>query len=223
MRDATDITIVLDRSGSMASVANDTIGGFNAFLAGQRAEPGEATVSLVQFDTEYEPLYTARPVAEAPDLTNKTFVPRGGTALLDAIGRTIIATGARLAGMADEDRPERVIFVILTDGEENSSREFHKAQIDEMIRHQTDAYQWAFVFLGANQNAIQTARSIGINSAAAMTYAATPKGTSEAFAASDRLVRNYRRAPVSQRAEYAAFTDEERKRQRDEGASSDKH
>ena len=136
-----DITIVLDRSGSMSSVQADTIGGFNTFIKEQRKLPGECNVSLVQFDDQYEPQYAGKPVGDAPFLDEKTFQPRGMTALLDAIGRTINETGKRLGAMDDDDRPSKVLFVILTDGGENSSKEFTRAKVFEMISHQKTAYQ----------------------------------------------------------------------------------
>ena len=134
-----DITVVLDRSGSMEAVADDTIGGFNHFVKDQREEAGSACLTLVQFDTEYEFVHRALPIAEVPRLTRQTFRPRGGTALLDALGRSINETGARLAAMPEAERPGRVVFVVLTDGEENSSREFHAAKVGQMIAHQRAA------------------------------------------------------------------------------------
>jgi hypothetical protein len=181
--DLSDITIVLDRSGSMSSVAADTIGGFNRFVADQKAAPGEARLTLVQFDNIYEPVHRGVPIREVPDLTGETFVPRGGTALLDAIGRAIGETGSRLGAMAESDRPGKVFFVVLTDGEENSSREFTRDRINEMIARQRDVYSWQFVFLGANQDAISAAASIGIPTANSMTYAHNAVGTADAFAA----------------------------------------
>ena len=137
----TDITIVLDRSGSMASVRADTIGGFNEFLRKQReANIGECRVSLVQFDDQYETVYADRPVAVAADLTSETFVPRGSTALNDAIGKTIAATGARYAALPELMRPGKVLFVIVTDGGENASKEYTGAKVQEMIVQQRDKY-----------------------------------------------------------------------------------
>ena len=111
-----DITLVLDRSGSMGSVRQDTIGGFNTFLEDQQKQDGEANMTLVQFDSEgYDVIYEGKPIAEAPKLNEDTYVPRSMTPLLDAIGRTINSTGERLKNMAEEDRPSQVLFVILTD------------------------------------------------------------------------------------------------------------
>lgn len=178
----TDITIVLDRSGSMASVADDTIGGFNRFLADQRNAPGTAAITLHQFDDQFETPIKAQDVKLAPELTGKTFVPRGNTALLDAIGRAIGDTGLRLQSLAENDRAEKVVMVIITDGQENASHEYNHAKVFEMISHQRDKYKWEFVFLGANQDAIKAATNLGMPAGNAMTYAANSKGTRAAFA-----------------------------------------
>jgi hypothetical protein len=186
----TDISIVLDRSGSMQSVREDTIGGFNTFLADQKAAPGEAAITLAQFDDVYEVVYSALAVADAKPLDRSTFVPRGSTALLDAIGRTISDAGKRFEAMAEDARPEKVIFVIVTDGEENASKEFTSAKINDLITHQRDIYKWEFVFLGANQDAITTASNLGINAASSMTYAANSGGVQAMYASlSKNLVK----------------------------------
>ena len=193
-KDSSDISIVLDRSGSMSSIATDTIGGFNTFLREQQSVKSDATITLAQFDNVYETVYRALDLQLAPLLTDKTFVPRGATALLDAIGRTIDETGARLAALSESERPEKVIFVILTDGEENSSSQFNAAQINAKITHQRDVYRWEFVFLGANQDAINTASQIGIGAGQALTYAADGEGASDAFESVSEKMRSYRSA-----------------------------
>lgn len=215
MKDATDITMVLDRSGSMGVVRDDTIGGFNAFVDDQKKVAGEARLTLVQFDHEYEVVYDAVALGEVPLLDYDTYVPRGSTALLDALGRTITATGARLAALAEGDRPSRVIFVILTDGQENASKEFGRDRINEMIIHQTNAFNWAFVFLGANQDAIREAGRIGIFAANALTYAADERGTGDAFAAASRNLADYRvSAPEEKAADLKFFNEDDRKKQK---------
>ncbi|MBC8144387.1 MAG: VWA domain-containing protein [bacterium] len=179
--DFTDITIVLDRSGSMQSVAEDTIGGFNRFVEDQKTGHGDAVLTLVQFDDQYEVVYNAAPIATAAKLTDSTFVPRGSTALLDAIGRTIEVTGARFAAAPEHERPEQVIIMILTDGHENASAHYTNAKIAQMIAHQRDVYSWEFVFLAANQDAIATGGRMGISSDQSLTYAASKIGTNAAF------------------------------------------
>ena len=152
--DLTDITLVVDRSGSMEQVQKDAQGGVNSFIKEQAKEPGEALLTLVQFDTEYEFLHEGVPISQVPEYK---LVPRGMTALLDAVGRAINETGERLSKMKEQDRPGLVIFVVMTDGLENSSKEFSKDLIKEMIKRQQEKYNWHFTFLGANQDAIATA------------------------------------------------------------------
>jgi Mg-chelatase subunit ChlD len=167
-RDLTDITLVVDRSGSMEAIRADAEGGVNAFVRQQAELPGRALITLVQFDTEYEFLARGVPVQDCP---RYTLVPRGSTALLDAVGRAINETGARLSQLPEADRPGLVIFVVMTDGEENSSQEFTKAQIKTMIQRQTDQYAWQFTFLGADQDAFAEAESLGINADGAACFA----------------------------------------------------
>jgi hypothetical protein len=166
----TDITVVLDRSGSMASIADDVIGGLNTFIRAQAQVEGEARFTLVQFDDEYEVVHAHVPVQDVPTLTDRTYVPRGSTALLDAIGRTIIDTGARLAMLPEADRPQAVIFAVQTDGLENASREFTRERVFEMIRHQEEKYAWQFVFLAADQDAIAEGSKMGFAAASALDY-----------------------------------------------------
>ena len=158
--DLVDITLVVDRSGSMEDIRDDAQGGINAFIRDQAAdETGQALVTLVQFDTKYEFIHRGVPAADVPEYK---LVPRGGTALLDAIGRAINETGARLAKMSESDRPGLVIFVVMTDGHENSSHEFTLAKIREMIEHQQSAYKWQFTFLGADADAFAEAAAMGM-------------------------------------------------------------
>lgn len=162
----TDITIVLDRSGSMESIRTDTIGGFNRFLADQQAIPGNCKITLNQFDDQFDTVIDAKPIAQAEPLTAKTFVPRGSTALLDAIGRSMAATGRRLA----KDPVGKVVFLIITDGQENSSREFTHGQIKAQIEHQQKKYSWEFVYIGANQDAFAVGTAMGMNAGSVITY-----------------------------------------------------
>jgi hypothetical protein len=176
----------------MASVQGDAIGGFNTFLEGQKKVEGEADVTLVLFDDQYEVAYEGKDLKDAPKLTHDTFVPRGMTALLDALGKTINSTGERLLKVEEKERPEKVIFAILTDGLENCSREFKKSQIDEMISHQKEKYGWEFVFLAANQDAIETGISLGVSAKDCFTYKGDSKGTKRAFATMNASVQTYR-------------------------------
>lgn len=179
-----DISVVLDRSGSMETIRKDTIGGFNTFLAEQQALPGAAKLSLFQFDTMYEPNYEGVAIKDAKPLSMETFVPRGGTALYDAIGRTVIATEAR--------KPEgKVIIVITTDGHENSSREYNAASVKTIIERKR-ADGWEFVFLGANQDACLTAVSMGMAAGSAMSVAANAMGTQAMYSSTSVNLKNLR-------------------------------
>lgn len=162
-KDLTEIVICLDESGSMGSVVTDTIGGFNVFLETHQKLPGEAKLTLVKFDTKYEIVYNGVDIKKIPVLNNKTYSPGGMTALNDAVGKTIDEVGRRLATTSEDERPEKVIFMVLTDGEENSSHEYTKEQIKEKTEHQKNTYQWEFVFIGADQDAWSNARGIGID------------------------------------------------------------
>jgi hypothetical protein len=176
-----EIIVILDRSGSMASIANDAIGGFNTFLKAQQDDPAPSTITLVLFDDQYEVVHSRLPAAAVPALTAKTFVPRGGTALLDAIGRSISDLEKRLLNLPKAEQPDKVIIAILTDGEENSSREWTWARLSDLISICRDQRQWEFIFLAANQDAIASAGRMNIAAKDAVAFAPTAQGTSDAF------------------------------------------
>ena len=211
----TDITMVLDRSGSMQSIKDDTIGGFDAFISEQRRLPGRCTVSLVQFDNLYEEVYTGRDLADVPSLT---LVPRGSTAMLDAIGRAVNATGARLAAMPEDERPATVIVGIMTDGLENASREFTYPMVKALIEQQEQVYGWTFMYMGANQDAIEVGASLGVARDRSLTYAG-PKVAAAmgAYSASVGTIREAvaAGAPVEQARRRAAYSDEQRRKAAD--------
>jgi len=190
----TEIAFVLDRSGSMQSQLEAAISGFNDFLREQRSAPGEARFTLVLFDDQYEVPCNAIPIAEAVELDTSTFVPRGSTALLDAVGRTIDDLGGRLAATAEESRPGQVILVILTDGLENASEKYTWKDISKKIKHQRDTYRWEFLFLGANQDAIATASQMNIAAGSAMSYVQDSHGILSAHKTTNRKVRAMRAA-----------------------------
>jgi len=204
--DLTDITLVIDRSGSMEAIREDAEGGVNAFVREQAKQPGEALLTLVQFDTEYDFIHKGVPVKQVPAYK---LVPRGNTALLDAVGRAINETGERLAKMAESDRPGLVILVIVTDGQENSSHEFSKARIKEMIDQQQTKYKWQFTFLGANQDAFAEAGGMGIHAAGVANFA--PGKVMGTLAAAARKVVRMRTQLGEGQAVSNEFTEEERK------------
>ena len=162
-KELTEIAYILDRSGSMQELSEAAISGFNSFLDEQRNAPGDGRLSLVLFDDEYILHSDRKPLAEVEKLTTKSYEPRGMTALLDAIGRTINHIGQQLEATPEAERPASVIIAIYTDGYENCSKEFNAEKIHEMIRHQTNNYQWQFLFLAANEDAIATAAKYGID------------------------------------------------------------
>lgn len=203
----TDITLVIDRSGSMSSVLDDAQGGVNAFLAEQARQPGDALLTLVQFDTEYEFIHRGVPIRQVPPYELR---PRGSTALLDAVGRAVNETGERLAKMAEADRPGLVVFVVLTDGQENSSHEFTKAEIKKMIEHQQSVYNWQFTFLGANQDAFAEAGGMGIQAAGVANYALNK--VFDACTGTGGKVSRMRRQLAEGETVNNEFTDEERKK-----------
>jgi uncharacterized protein YegL len=204
--DLTHIEFVLDRSGSMQSIKTDIEGGFDAFIADQRSHPGQCTVSLARFDNEYEVVFTAIDVHEVRPLDLQ---PRGATAMLDAIGRSVLALGQRLAALPEAERPGTVIVAIMTDGMENASREFTYAAVKELITGQEQTYNWQFLYMGADQDAIEVGASIGVRPERSLTYA---RGKSrEAYAATSVLTRKLKAASVAGLTLSAvAFSEEDR-------------
>lgn len=210
-KDSAHISVILDRTGSMESIRDDTIGGFNAFLKEQKEQPGTATLTLVQFDTQdpYEVVHKFKPLKDVPELTRRTYVPRASTPLLDAMGRGINDLEKSLADMPEDERPERVVMVVITDGQENSSREFRKDQIEKMIKEKQKKADWQFVFLSADLAAIGDALAHGFHAASAMAFDKTSKGTAAAFHSVSHRISDYR----ASRSKDVAFTDEDRDKQ----------
>jgi uncharacterized protein YegL len=190
--DLTEIVFILDRSGSMQYLTKDTIGGFNSFIENQKKEVGEAKLTTVLFDDKYEILHNGVDIKNIKPITEKDYYTRGMTALLDSIGKSISDVGYRLSKTNENDRPSKVIFVITTDGEENSSKEFNQSQIKEMIEHQKKIYNWNFIFLGANIDAVGVANSFGISSQFASSYTASSVGTDALFTTMSKTIGNYR-------------------------------
>ena len=188
-----DINCVVDRSGSMGLLRSDAIGGINTFIEEQKKVEGKACFSLALFNEEYTVIHAGVPLEDVKPLTEGDYVPAGMTALLDAIGKTIESVGKRLAALPKADRPDKVIFAILTDGLENSSTDFKEpGKIKEMIQHQTKKYGWEFFYLGANQDAIDVGTSMGVPLANNASYAATSAGTQGAYSTASSLVRSAR-------------------------------
>ena len=176
-KNLTELVMILDRSGSMGGLESDTIGGYNSMLKKQREEDGEVLVSTVLFDDRSEVLYDRVPLEKMPQMTEKADYVRGCTALLDAVGGAIRHIGNVHKYAREEDRPEKTIFVITTDGLENASREYSYGRVKKMVEQQKEKYGWEFLFLGANIDAIETAGRFGISPDRAANYNSDREGT----------------------------------------------
>lgn len=188
----TEIAFVIDKSGSMAGLEDDIVGGFNSFINEQKSLPDEARVTVVTFNQDVRVNKDNEPIDQIQPLKRVDYWPQGTTALLDAIGFTIDGVGERLSNTPDDERPSKVIVVIMTDGEENASREYSLKKIKEMIKHQTNVYSWEFVFLGANIDAFTTAESFGISASNSANFVATHDGVMTAMACATKAVSNAR-------------------------------
>ena len=187
----TEMVFILDRSGSMAGLEKETIGGFNALIEKQKAEEGEALVSVVLFDNVAEVLYDRIPLTEMKPMTEKQYYVRGCTALLDALGDGIKHIGNVHKYVREEDVPEHTIFVITTDGLENASRKYEVGEIKKMIEFRRQETGWDFIFLGANIDAVETAKSYGIPGNFAEEYVATEEGTRKCdYAMNERVTKS---------------------------------
>jgi len=209
----THISVVLDKSGSMDTCLNDTIGGFNSFINSQKEEEGEATFTLAQFNGSYDLVTDMQPLNDISELDRRNYCPGGGTALLDAIGRTVNEVEHQIEDMDEDEQPEKVIFVIITDGEENSSREFSRENVMEMIdRHQIED-NWEFIFIGANQDAIQAGGGMGIRAGATLNYTQDAVGTRSMYSSLSKGMTTYRCAAVADTLDANFFAEEDEEEQ----------
>ena len=182
-KNLTELVFILDRSGSMSGLENDTIGGFNAMIDKQKNEPGEALVSTVIFDNVSEVIHDRVDIQRIEPLTRDQYYVRGSTALLDAVGKAIHHIGNVHKYAREEDRPEKTLFVITTDGMENASRHYSYARVRDQIAQQKEKYGWEFLFLGANIDAAAEAARFGIEADCAANYHADKKGTAVIYEA----------------------------------------
>lgn len=193
--DYAHIHVILDRSGSMQSIRDDVVGSFNAYVEGQKQGPGIATLSLVQFDSQepFEMVHDFKPLTEMPQLSAATYIPRASTPLLDALGRGMADLETKLGKLGDDSGPEHVFFVIITDGMENASREYQRAQIEAMIKEKIEKEKWEFVFLSADLAAIHEARQMGIAQDHSLLFDKSGQGMREAMqSASDHTLEKRR-------------------------------
>lgn len=204
-KELSDITLIVDRSGSMSSCKDEAQGGINAFIKDQKEKPGEATFSLMQFDTQHEYVFNAVPIKS---VEKYELQPRGMTALLDAVGKTIAETEQRINALKKSQKPGLVVIAIITDGQENSSHEFKRSAIRDLIeKKQKDG--WQFTFLGANQDAFTEAATIGISADATSNY--NVKNSAGAYAGLSANVSRMRTSSFVGQAVNCSYSDDERK------------
>lgn len=211
----TEIVFILDESGSMADLKSDTIGGFNSLIEKQKSEEGDAVVSTVLFSTESRVLHDRVPIERIGKMTDKDYCPNGGTALLDAVGDAVKHIGNIHKYARPEDVPEHTLFVITTDGMENSSRHFTSEKVKKMISKQQEKYGWEFVFLGANIDAAETAESIGIGRGTAVDCCCDPLGCVMQYNAMSEAVSSVRKGKkLSESAAWRKDVDADHKRRK---------
>ena len=189
----TELVFIMDRSGSMAGLESDTIGGFNGMLAKQKKEEGDALVTTVLFDDGFTVLHDRMDIKTVKPITSRDYYVRGCTALLDAVGKAIMMIKQREKATSKEERAGQVLFVITTDGLENASKEFTYEKIKKMIEKQTEKHGWKFLFLGANIDAAAEAAKVGINARYSAKYCADGEGTQKNFDAVCKVANFVRR------------------------------
>ena len=191
----TEIVFILDRSGSMSGLEKDTIGGFNSLIEKQKKEEGQCLVSTVLFDYDSDVIHDRVDIHKVNPLTEKEYFARGSTGLLDAIGGAVCHIGNVHKYAREEDRPEKTLFVITTDGMENSSRQYTYSKVKQLVQRQKEKYGWEFMFLGANIDALETAESFGIDRDMAVDYKNDAAGTALNYQVLSDTIKSVRRAP----------------------------
>ncbi len=189
----TEIVFILDRSGSMSGLEADTIGGYNSMLEKQKEEEGEAIISTVLFDDRTEVLHDRMSIKKVKKITDKEYYVRGCTALLDAVGGAIHHIGRIQKEMPEDERPEKTLFIITTDGMENASHHYSSDEVKQMIRHEQEKYGWEFVFLAANIDAVETAAGYGIGGESAVNYVHDVRGTELVYESVNNVIRDVKK------------------------------
>jgi uncharacterized protein YegL len=209
-KNRTELVLVMDNSGSMTGIKNDVEQGLKTVLKEQADQPGECFVSYYQFSGTTNCVFNGADIKNVKDITIN---PLGSTALFDAIGLAINETGARLKAMKEKDRPGLVVFIVGTDGEENSSKEFSGERIKKMIQHQESKYNWQFIYLGANQDAWQVGQHYGFSSGKSMTYTTNSNAIHDSYGSTSKMISDLRGAVASGHSNLSSFTfsDEDRK------------
>jgi uncharacterized protein YegL len=207
-KDLCEVVFILDRSGSMSGLEADTIGGFNATLEKQKKEPGEVYWSTVLFDDKHEVVHDRLPIKKIEKLTEREYYVRGCTALLDAVGRAIHHIGNIHKYARPDDVPEKTLFIITTDGMENSSRRYTYDKVKKMVERQKDKYHWEFIFLGANMDAVSVASRFGVDRSRAVRYECDGEGTQLNYKVMSKMVSCARACKSSEEMAMAFDSDE---------------
>lgn len=205
----THITFVLDSSGSMSAIEDDTKGGFNAFLEDQRDEEGSATVTLYDFNTNVDLIYEEYPIEDAPKLDDDNYTPGGNTALHDALYTAVTETAEQLSGREATNGPDNIIVVVLTDGKENAS-ETHQERVREQVEYRRKEFDWEFLFIGANQDAALTAASMGMDENRSLNMSHSGEGTKAAYESTSERISQARQEGTT-----GTYEEKDRERQRD--------
>jgi len=190
----TEIVVIMDRSGSMHSIKGAMEEGFAHFMAEQRKIPDPCNVTFYRFNCAIDKVFEERPLQQVEPILLE---PTGGTALLDAMGTAIVNVGARLAAKPEDQRPGKVVVVVITDGQENASSEYSKARVAELVKQQSETYNWQFAFLGANIDAFAVAAALNIQARGTQNYQANEQGAREMYVVTSSAVSNYRSSTIS--------------------------
>ena len=205
----TEMVFILDMSGSMSDLASDTIGGYNSLIEEQKKQAGDANITTVLFDDRYIVLHDRVDIKKVNSLTSNEYCPRGMTAMLDAVGRTINSIGEKLAATPEAERPGNVVVTIITDGYENASKEYTWKAVQDMIKEQREKYSWVFTFIGANIDTKTVSESLGIDARLAKSYTANKVGTNSVYKTMSKAVSYTRSVRACKMSDNTALNEEE--------------